>query len=168
MLKVRVLLVLLLVSPFAFASIWDNDYQGVEWHTNYQQALALAVEKDLPVLVYFSGSDWCNYCIRLDKKILTKEKFQQYAQTQLILVNLDCPAEKELPAELKTQNTSLAKRFGIKSFPFLVLVDAGTDTRIGSPMGCLPIICYEKSFIRKIEKTVGEYKKAVKKLASTE
>jgi len=67
-----------------------------------------------------------------------------------------CQLNQELPAALKTQNKLLFDRFKPKSFPFLVLMDAGTDQIIGEPMGCIPVICSEKRFIKKIANTLAE------------
>ena len=80
------------------------------------------------VLLDFTGSDWCGWCIKLRKDTFSKPEFQKFAEEKLVLVELDFPRKKEQNAELKKQNQELAEKFGIEGFPTLVLVDPkGTE-----------------------------------------
>ena len=61
------------------------------------------------VLMDFTGSDWCGWCIKMDKEIFSTPEFQKYAQANLVLVELDFPHKKQLPPATKQQNDALAK-----------------------------------------------------------
>jgi protein disulfide-isomerase len=94
-----------------------------QWETNYKAALSQAAKEDKMVLLDFTGSDWCGWCIKLRKETFSQPEFQKFAQEKLVLVELDFPRAKEQNAELKKQNQELAEKFGIEGFPTLVLLD---------------------------------------------
>jgi len=94
------------------------------WLTNYEQALKVATEKNRPVLVDFTGSDWCGWCIKLDKEVFSKDAFKAYARDNLVLLKLDFPRRKMLPKEKSARNQELAEIFGIRGFPTIVLLGA--------------------------------------------
>ena len=80
------------------------------------------------VLLDFTGSDWCGWCIKLKKDTFSKPEFQKLAEEKLVLVELDFPRSKTQSAELKKQNQELAEKFGIEGFPTLVLLSSqGTE-----------------------------------------
>lgn len=93
------------------------------WHDNYAQALSEARQENKAVLLNFTGSDWCGYCIKLDQNVLSKADFQRLAKGSLKLVELDFPNEKTIPAEVAQQNERLKSQFGVSGFPTLILVD---------------------------------------------
>ena len=94
------------------------------WLVNFEKARALAAQENRPLLLDFTGSDWCRWCIKLDKEIFSKPAFKQYARDHLVLVKLDFPKKKTLPAEIERQNKQLAQKFGIRGFPTLIILDA--------------------------------------------
>ncbi len=94
------------------------------WLTDFAAAKKLAAEKKLPILADFSGSDWCGWCIKLDKEVFSQEAFKSYAAGNLVLFMADFPRRKELPAELQKQNAGLAKKYNIEGFPTVLLLDA--------------------------------------------
>ena len=76
-----------------------------------------------PLLVVFSGSDWCVPCIRFQNTILNDEGFQKFASKQIVILKADFPQQKKLPKELVAQNEELAEKYNPDgSFPQLVLV----------------------------------------------
>jgi len=76
-----------------------------------------------PLLVVFSGSDWCVPCIRFQNTILNDEGFQKFAGKQIVILKADFPQQKKLPKELVAQNEELAEKYNPDgSFPQLVLV----------------------------------------------
>ena len=81
-------------------------------YNNYQDALAMAKKENKHILMIFSGSDWCRPCIKLKKSILDQQKFQDWANDNLILMHVDFPAKKRnrLPESLATQNDHLASK----------------------------------------------------------
>ena len=99
-----------------------------EWQASYSEALACAKDQDKPIILVFSGSDWCAPCIRLDKEIWQSAEFKSYAKENLILYRADFPRKKsnKLAQELEKQNKALAESFNPKGhFPLVVLLSKG-------------------------------------------
>jgi protein disulfide-isomerase len=92
------------------------------WHTDYAKAQAAASESGKPILLKFTGSDWCPPCMRLDQEVFQSEEMITYADDSLVSVYVDFPRRKSLPAAQKQHNDSLAKEFGIKYFPTVWIV----------------------------------------------
>ncbi len=105
----------------------------VEWLTDFDKAKALALETKRPILVNFSGSDWCGWCIKLDEEVLEKSEFKTFAADNLVLFVADFPRSKEQSDELKAQNKGLLEKFGVQGFPTILLVDSEGEvlTRTG-------------------------------------
>jgi len=75
-----------------------------------------------PILLYFSGSDWCPNCLRFEKTILHDTLFQNYMKDHLVLLQADFPQRKKQPKELVRQNEELAGRYNPRGvFPAFVL-----------------------------------------------
>ncbi|HOD18289.1 MAG TPA: thioredoxin family protein [Candidatus Cloacimonadota bacterium] len=95
-----------------------------EWLTDYQKALQIAKEKNLPLLLDFTGSDWCIWCKRLNNEVFSQKAFQDYAAKNLVLVKLDFPRNLPQTEAEKKQNEALAKQFEIEGYPTIVLLNA--------------------------------------------
>ena len=90
---------------------------------NADEAFKLSQESQKPVLLIFSGSDWCAPCIRFQKTVLTSDQFKHYASDHLILLKIDFPQRKKLDSELVMQNERLADRYNPKGqFPHILLL----------------------------------------------
>ena len=107
----------------AEAAVIAKVKQG-DWLENYAEALAAAKQLKRPVLIDFTGSDWCGWCIKLDREVFSQKAFIKYAKRDLVLLKLDFPQRKKLSEALQKQNMELAKKFGIRGFPTIVIVDA--------------------------------------------
>jgi len=117
--KSRFLVISILTLFFAVPSFSQN------WMTDYDEAMALAVEQDKHVLLFFTGSDWCPPCKRLKKDIYTSEVFKKYAEEKLIFLMADFPkrSANKLSEEQENKNKKLAARFGPKGFPTSIILD---------------------------------------------
>lgn len=93
------------------------------WMTDYRQALETAKAENKHVLLDFSGSDWCGWCIKIDKEITGTSAFREYAKKHLVLVLVDFPRRKPQSAELKKQNQELAEKFQIEGYPTLIVLN---------------------------------------------
>ena len=102
------------------------------WLTSYDQAQKEAQSKKKLLLMDFTGSDWCGWCIMLDKEVFSKPEFKEYATKNLVLLELDFPRMKKMPPETAAQNERLALKFGITGFPTVVVFDSE-----GKPLGAL-------------------------------
>lgn len=91
---------------------------------NYQAALQQAAKEKKLLLLDFTGSDWCSWCQRLKKDTFDQDAFKQYAEKNLVFVEVDFPQTKEQPAALQAQNQELSSKYHVTGFPTLVLLDA--------------------------------------------
>ena len=102
------------------------------WLTSYDQAQKEAQAKHRLLLMDFTGSDWCGWCIMLDKEVFSKPEFKEYASKNLVLLELDFPRMKHMPPEITKQNEQLLMKYRIQGFPTVVVFDSG-----GKPLGAL-------------------------------
>lgn len=100
------------------------------WTDDYKKGLEKAKTEKKVALLDFTGSDWCGWCIKLDEEVFSKKPFKDYAKENLVLVELDFPQTKRLPKKQQEQNEELAKKFNVKGYPTVVVVD-GDGQEIG-------------------------------------
>lgn len=98
-------------------------YADSAWETDYKTAQDEAKANHKLVFLNFTGSDWCGYCIMLDRAILSKPEFKEYANKNLVLVELDYPRRKAQSVQIRKQNQELAERYQIEGFPTLVVLN---------------------------------------------
>lgn len=94
------------------------------WLTDFEAAKASAAKDGKDLLVDFTGSDWCGWCIKLKDEVFKQPDFAPAASKDFVLVEIDFPQQTELPATLKTQNDALQQTYGIQGFPTILLLDA--------------------------------------------
>lgn len=98
------------------------------WSTDFSQTLAQARADNKMVLLHFTGSDWCPWCIKFDHEVLDTDQFAAYAQNKLELVLVDFPRSKPQDDALKEANQALAKKYNVDGYPTFVLVNnAGNE-----------------------------------------
>lgn len=100
------------------------------WQPTYGEALACAKENNKPLILVFSGSDWCAPCIKLDKSIWQSEDFKSYAKENYVMYRADFPRKKSnrLSEEITGQNNELAERFNPKGhFPLVVVLNENEE-----------------------------------------
>ena len=107
------------------------------WLTDLKEAQQLAEKEKKVILADFSGSDWCGWCIKLDREVFSQAAFKQYAADNLVLVLIDFPRKKwQTPAQKQT-NRELAQKYGIQGFPTVLLLnpDGSVIVRTGYRRG---------------------------------
>lgn len=104
------------------------------WLTDLDAAKAQGAKENKPVLVDFTGSDWCPPCKQLHKVVFESSEFAAVA-SNYVLVELDYPKSKPQTPELKAKNAALSKQFGITGFPTVLLIDAKTGDVFGKSVG---------------------------------
>jgi len=97
------------------------------WLTDFEAAKKQAAEKNLPILVDFSGSDWCGWCIKLDNEVFSQDEFKDYAEENLVLFLADFPRSKPQPEDIQKQNKALSQKYGVRGFPTVLLLNAGGE-----------------------------------------
>jgi thioredoxin-related protein len=104
-----------------------------KWITNFGNAQGLARKDDRLILAYFRGSDWCPFCKKLDNEVLNTAPFVDWAEKNVVLLDVDFPSDKKQPPTLKKQNDALKERYGVLKTPTFVFLDADGEpiTRCG-------------------------------------
>jgi protein disulfide-isomerase len=106
------------------------------WTTDFAKALQQAKAEKKLLLLNFTGSDWCGWCIKLNKEVFSQPEFKSYAATNLVLVEVDFPRKKPQPAALKKANRELANRYKIEGYPTLIVLTS--EGRVAGELGYLP------------------------------
>lgn len=107
--------------------------QGIVWEKNYEDAVKEAREKKLPLFLFFSGTDWCPWCVKLEKNILEKPEFYQGIIDKYIFCLIDFPMKKSVDDQKLAFNKTLMKDYEVIGFPTIVIadVDKGLITQVG-------------------------------------
>ncbi len=125
------LAVILGLAAAAFAS------PETSWQTDYKKAQEEAKANHKLLLINFTGSDWCGYCIRMDRDILSKPQFKDFSSKNLVLVEVDFPRGKSQTAAVKEQNMRLAQQYQVEGFPTIVVLD-GDGQKVWQHEGYFP------------------------------
>ncbi len=119
-----------------------------QWQTDLPKAQAQAKAEKKLVMLDFTGSDWCGWCIKLHREVFSQKEFIDYAKANLVLVEVDFPNKKKQAEELKRANNALQKKYGIEGYPTIIVLD-GDGKKIGQ-------LGYQKggprAFIESLEK----------------
>jgi len=94
------------------------------WETQWEDAKAKAKAENKLILINLTGTDWCGWCIKLEKEVFSTKEFKEFAAANVILMEVDFPRKTELSAELKAQNEELKKKYLQGGYPTIFLLDA--------------------------------------------
>jgi len=129
------------------AALQLNAAEG-KWQTDLPKAQAQAKAEKKMVMMDFTGSDWCGWCIKLHKEVFSQQEFIDYAKANLVLVEVDFPNRKPQTDELKKANGALQRKYAIKGYPTIIVLD-GEGKKVGE-------LGYQKggpkAFIESLEK----------------
>lgn len=104
---------------------------------NYDEALELAKNENKPVLLEFTGSDWCPPCKMMKQQTLSKDEFKTFADQNIVFVELDFPRSRQLEPGVVKQNAELQEKYSVQGYPTFILVDnAGKE--LGRTVGFMP------------------------------
>jgi len=94
------------------------------WSDNYDKSLAAAKTENKMVLLDFTGSDWCPWCMKLDKEVFSTDAFKSFAKDNLVLVEVDFPQSKRLTFKVKKQNDALKEQYQITGYPTVIVLNS--------------------------------------------
>ena len=97
--------------------------QQEKWTADYAKAVEQAKAENKPILLDFTGSDWCGWCMKMKKESLDTPQFNSYADKNLVLMTVDFPHSTPQPPQVKQQNQKLSAQYKADGFPTFVLVD---------------------------------------------
>ncbi|MBT4576142.1 MAG: thioredoxin family protein [Candidatus Cloacimonetes bacterium] len=112
---------------------------GINWFTNLEEAQKIAKEKNIPIFIHFTGSDWCGWCWKLEEEVYSKPAFQDYVAENMVMVTIDFPRDIKQSEEVVAYNRDLATKFNIKGYPTVQLLNpdgtpiAQTGFQYGGP-----------------------------------
>jgi protein disulfide-isomerase len=109
----------LFVLAFAIPSAWAQGYSATMdgWLVDVNEAYQLQEQTGKPILANFTGSDWCGWCKRLKSSVFVKDEFQEWADDNVILLELDFPRRFQLPDDIQQQNYQMAQALGVRGYP---------------------------------------------------
>lgn len=114
---------------------------AAEWMTDLNAARTKAAAENKAVLVDFTGSDWCGYCIRLKKAVFDTPEFESYAADKFVLVEIDVPNDVNRvggPAQL-AKNQALCNQYNVSGFPTIMVLNADNNV-LGGFVGGQPTL----------------------------
>ena len=120
-------LILLLLVSFSLNSF--SQQSTLEWHTDMNKAIEISVKTQKPMLLFFTGSDWCGWCKRLVKEVYDKPEFAKWAKNNVVLVEIDFPRRSKLSEETQKQNRELQQMFGVRGYPTIWFVKHETKNQ---------------------------------------
>ncbi|WP_242133557.1 thioredoxin family protein [Aestuariivivens marinum] len=97
--------------------------QELTWHTDMTKASEIAIKENKPVMMFFTGSDWCGWCKRLQKEVFDTLDFQTWAKDNVVLMELDFPRRTALDQATKVQNYQLQQIFKVSGYPTVFFVN---------------------------------------------
>jgi len=102
----------------------NTQSHGVQWITSYEDAVQEAQKTGKPIALFFTGSDWCTWCKKLEQEVLDTGEFASLTKDKIIFVKLDFPMHHPLEPRLARQNQQLRDKYNINSYPTLLVIDA--------------------------------------------
>ena len=111
--KIIIAFVLIVASAAAQA----QTAKPLVWETNLEAATKISLKTKKPLLLFFTGSDWCGWCIRLQNEVLKTPEFAAWAKENVVLVELDFPRRTPQQPEIQQQNAELQQMFQVRGYP---------------------------------------------------
>ena len=111
---------------FVFLIFFQNlqSQQSIlNWHTDLNKAVNISFSEKKPIMLFFTGSDWCGCCIRLKKEVFNYPEFESWSKENVVLVELDFPRRKSIDPKILNQNRELARIFGVSGYPTVWFVN---------------------------------------------
>ncbi len=117
-----IIVVFALLTGFSAKAQQDSaKEEGLVWYTSLMEANAASVASNKPIFAFFTGSDWCGWCKKLQRDVFVKTAFIDWAKENVILLELDFPRTKQLSPDLVQQNASLQQTFQVRGYPTIWL-----------------------------------------------
>ncbi|MBS1772806.1 MAG: thioredoxin family protein [Bacteroidetes bacterium] len=126
--RCAVIAVLMMVCSTAFA---QEVKKGLTWYTDVYKAHEASLKAKKPIFAFFTGSDWCGWCHKLEAAVFDKPNFKAWAKKNVILLELDFPRNKEQSDKLKQQNGELQQFFKVEGYPTIWIFNMAKDAKTG-------------------------------------
>jgi thioredoxin-related protein len=108
-----------------FSANLSAQKEQLTWYTDLNEASKISAKTNKPLMLFFTGSDWCGWCIRLQKEVFLTKEFIKWADESVILVDVDFPKDKsKQSSSLQSQNSLLARQYEVRGYPTVWFVAA--------------------------------------------
>jgi protein disulfide-isomerase len=114
----------ILVTLLLIVGSFGAEAQELVWERDVNKALEISQKSKKPLFMFFTGSDWCGWCIRLQKEVLKTPEFATWAKDNVVLVELDFPRKNTMSPEIQNQNNQLQQLFEVRGYPTVWIVNA--------------------------------------------
>jgi len=96
---------------------------SIRWLQNYSEAVALSQSSSKPILILFTGTNWCPACIMLERTVISQPEFTQAIAPYFIFLKAEFP-QASASSLAHSPYKSLLDRYQIGAFPTFVVVNA--------------------------------------------
>ena len=102
-----------------------NPADSIGWVQSFDEAVSQSEISGKPIMLVFSGSDWCSYCQLLEHEVLRTPEFESWSSDNVIKVMVDFPQYQSQSAEVAMQNQNLKQHFAgnLKGYPTVLMVE---------------------------------------------
>lgn len=115
---------IILLTFLMLSSVSLQAQEELTWHTDLTKATDISIKENKPLFLFFTGSDWCGWCIRLQNEVFKTPEFITWAKKNVVLVELDFPKRKEQADAIKMQNAQLQQQLQVRGYPTVWFVSA--------------------------------------------
>ncbi|KXX70997.1 thioredoxin family protein [Flammeovirga sp. SJP92] len=93
------------------------------WTNDANEAFQLMEKENYPILLNFTGSDWCGWCKKIKSEIFDTNEFKEWVkENNVILLELDFPKGIKQSDLLRSQNQYLAQEFQVRGYPTIFMI----------------------------------------------
>jgi len=118
--KNTLVIILLFVTTLFYAQEHDG---RLKWETDFEIAKTKSKQTNKPILMLFTGSDWCPPCKMLKKDFFSSDAFVEKSKNFVLLL-VDFPRNKELiTSAQEAANKVLNSKYGVRSLPTVIAVN---------------------------------------------
>lgn len=116
----------------ASAGVAHNGATPGKWTQDFEAAKALAATNGLPILMNFTGSDWCGWCKLMDRLVFSQKEWKSWAKDKVVLVFIDFPRdESKVPKKFRSRNRDLQNQYGVRGYPTYIVLSSDASTVLG-------------------------------------
>jgi len=101
----------------------DSDFPQSVWHEDYSEAEATARESDKVLLLFFTGSDWCIWCQKLEREAFRETALSGSLASDAVPLRIDFPQSRALPPKRQRANAILKEAWNVDAVPSVILYD---------------------------------------------
>ena len=134
--KPGILLILAILLPVLGGCETSSGPKFEQFTQSFDDAVAESESSGRPIMMLFTGSDWCPPCMALEREVIGEPEFEEWASENVVLMLVDQPRHRELDADVRKQNNELFNRYGVSGVPTILFLDQ--DQEVIGKLGYRP------------------------------